>query len=85
LSTTTSSSVTGTETSSSPIWASVASPDTGHALDGHFLVLDGDLYALAVGAHALADLHRAGLALAGPGAELLFAPLHPQLVVVRYV
>src|SRR4028119_1934755 len=36
-------------------------------LDGDFLVLDGDLYALAVGPHALADLHRAGLALAGAG------------------
>jgi hypothetical protein len=48
-------------------------------------VLDGDLDALAVGPHALADLDRAGLALAGAGAELLFAPLHPQLVVVRYL
>ena len=45
----------------------------------------GYLYLLAVGAHALADLDRAGLALAGPGAELLFAPLDPQLVLVGQV
>src|SRR4028119_106590 len=56
-----------------------------HPLDGDLLVLDGDLDALAVGPHALADLDRAGLALAGTCAELLFAPLDPQLVVVRYL
>src|SRR4028119_958274 len=56
-----------------------------HPLHRHLLVLDGDLYALAVGPHALADLDRAGLALAGACAKLLLGALHPELVVVRYL
>src|SRR5215203_3870082 len=56
-----------------------------HPLDADLLVPDRDLDPLAVGAHALADPHGPGLALAGAGHELLLAPLHPQLVLVLEV
>src|SRR5829696_6650663 len=53
-----------------------------HSLDRYFLVLGRNLDLLAVGADALADLHGAGLALAGTGPELLLRALHPELVLV---
>src|SRR5215203_6510299 len=53
-----------------------------HPLDRYFLVLGGDLYLLAVGADALADLHGASLTLAGTGPEFLLRALHPELVLV---
>src|SRR5215203_1267891 len=56
-----------------------------HPLDADLLVPDRDLDPLAVGAHALADPHGPGLALACAGHELLLAPLHPQLVPVLEV
>src|SRR5215212_1697888 len=54
----------------------------GHPLDGDLLVLGRDLYLLTVGPYALADLHGAGLTLAGTGPELLLRALHPELVLV---
>src|ERR687895_1482899 len=57
----------------------------GHPLDRYFLVLGRDLDLLAVGPYALADLHGAGLTLAGPGPELLLRALHPELVLVLEV
>src|SRR5215213_7356431 len=57
----------------------------GHPLDRYFLVLGRDLYLLAVGTDALANLHGAGLALAGTGPELLLRALHPELVLVLEV
>src|SRR5918997_1136870 len=56
-----------------------------HPLHRDLLVAGRDLHALAVGAHALADVDGAGLALAGAGPELLLAPLHPKLVLVGQV
>src|SRR3712207_7215993 len=60
-------------------------PRHRHPLDADLLVPDRHLDPLAVGAHALAHPHGAGLALAGAGPELLLAPLHPQLVPVLEV
>src|ERR687897_332837 len=54
----------------------------GHPLDRYFLVLGRDLDLLAVGPYALADLHGAGLTLAGTGPELLLRALDPELVLV---
>jgi hypothetical protein len=82
LSSTTSSSVTGTLTSSSPIWASVASPDTGTRSTLTSSCLTGTSILSRSVRHALADPHGAGLALAGAGPELFLAPLHPQLVLI---
>src|SRR5829696_7881016 len=57
----------------------------GHALHADLLVAGGDLYLLAVGPHALANLELAGLALAGACGELFLGALHPQLVLVLEV
>src|SRR5829696_1799929 len=57
----------------------------GHALHADLLVAGGDLYLLAVGPHALANLELSGLALSGTGDELFLGPLHPQLVLVGQV
>src|SRR5215218_4717050 len=57
----------------------------GHPLHTYFLVAGGNLYLLAVGAHALTDLKLTGLALAGTCGELFLAPLHPELVLVGQI
>src|SRR5215217_4455159 len=57
----------------------------GHPLHSDLLVPCGHLYAFAVRAHALTNLELTGLALAGPGSELLLGPLHPKLVLVGQV
>src|SRR5215212_5835147 len=57
----------------------------GHPLHSDLLVPCRHLYAFAVRAHSLTNLELTGLALAGPGSELLLGPLHPKLVLVGQV
>src|ERR687885_812597 len=56
-----------------------------HPLDVDLLAPLGHPDLLTVGPHSLADVQSTGLTLARSGPELLFGPLHPQLVLVPEV
>src|SRR5215212_3862559 len=57
----------------------------GHPFDVYLFVPCGDLYALAVGSHALSDPYCASLAFAGSDPKLLLGSLHPHLVLIAHV
>src|SRR4028118_1515698 len=56
-----------------------------HPLDAHLLTPLGHPDPLALGANPLANPHRSGLALAGPGPKLFFGPLPPKLALAPAV